>query len=63
MGREDFLAEDILEVYLQEIGYVWTNDSFRENGINDVKNRIRMMLPREALAVLFGSDEIYKGIK
>ena len=63
VGREDFLAEDILEVYLQEIGYVWTNDSFRENGINDVKNRIRMMLPREALAVLFGSDEIYKGIK
>lgn len=63
IGKEDFLQEDVLAHYLMEIGYVFDNESFRENQIDDIKRRVEYMGPRNALAVIVGSDEVYKGIK
>ncbi len=63
IGKEDFLQEDVLAHYLMEVGYVFDNESFRENQIDDIKTRVEFMEPRDALAVVVGSDEVYKGIK
>lgn len=63
IGKEDFLEDEILNHYLMDIGYVFDGESYRNNRVEEIRERIEFLSPKDALATILGSDEVYRGIE